>query len=120
MTSPDLEEVQVPDNPLVDGENEYGVRLVFRVNANNPEHARTRFIAMLNEFGMNAWTYRVTDTDSGDEWLVSDGEALTPEEFAAREEEDEGVTAFLREEGYLDSSDEDDNTETVVVPDARL
>lgn len=114
MTSPEQEsdEVVIPDNPLVDGDTEYSVRLIFRVNANDPEHARTRFIAMMNEFGMNTWTYRVTETETGDEWLVRDGDVLTPEEFAEREAEEEGIETFLREEGFIrddDDADGDDN-----------
>jgi hypothetical protein len=111
------EDDREPENPLLEGDSEYSVRLVFRVKANDPEHARTRFISMLNEFGMNVWTYRVTDTDNEDEFLVKDGEVLTPEEFAAQESEDEAATEFLRGEGLLGDEDE---IETVVDPDARV
>ena len=103
-----------PDNPLVDGDHEYSVRLVFRVNANNPEHARTRFIALLGIHGMDAWTYRVTESATDDDFLVQRGEVLTPEEFAEREAEEEGIEAYLREEGYID------DVETVVDPNARV
>lgn len=109
----DLDE---PENPLIDGDTEYSVRLVFRVNANDPEHARTRFIAMLNQFGMNAWTYRVTEVETETEFLVQDGEILTPEEFAALEDEDAAHQEFLRSEGLLG----DDEIETVVDPDERV
>lgn len=85
-----------PDNPLVEGEEEYSVRLIYKVNANNPEHARTRFIQMLNQFGMNTWIYRVTHVATEEEFLVQEGAVMHPEEFAAQmaaeaaAEEDEG------------------------------
>ena len=91
-------DVDPPDNPLVDGDKEYSVRLIFKVNADNPEHARTRFIAVLNEHGMNAWTYRVTDVETDEDFMVQDGAVLTPAayvEAVENEDEDEDDTEAL-------------------------
>lgn len=84
-------EIDIPSNPLVDGDRDYSVRLTYRVKADDPEHARTRFIAMLNEFGLNTWTYRVIDVETDDDFLVQDGVVMTPQEFAERvgDEDDE-------------------------------
>ena len=78
------DESNEPDisNPLIDGDRDYSVRLTYRVKADSPEHARTRFIAMVNEFGMNTWTYRVVDVETDDDFLVQDGVVMTPQEFA--------------------------------------
>lgn len=115
------------DNPLVEGDTLYTVRLVFQVSANSPEHARGRFIAQLNEFGLNTWTYRVTESLGAEdnEFFVRDGEVMTPEEFAAKEEAEENAEL----DGYVLDDEtpwepltmaEATATETVTVTDERV
>lgn len=124
MATPDVEQDYEIENPLIDGDTEYTVRLVIKVNAFDPEHARNRFIAQVNEFGMNNWTYQVSN-EADQLFLVQGGEVLTPEEFADQAEDAETLAAMLEStvEEALDNPDipeDGPEIETVVDPDARV
>jgi hypothetical protein len=129
MTAPDVDDQDYEiENPLIEGDSEYTVRLVIKVNAFDPEHARNRFIAKVNEFGLNSWTYQVT-TDTDQLFLVQHGDVLTPQEFAEQTESEDALGALL--EGFVEDALDDPNVpedgpdeepgdiETVVDPNAR-
>lgn len=126
MTTPDdAQQYYEVENPLVEGNAEYTVRLVIKVNAFDPEHARNRFVAQVNEYGLNNWTYQVT-TDTDQLFLVQGGDVFTPEEFADQAESAEALAALL--DGVVEDALDDptvaedgpEDIETVVDPDARV
>lgn len=118
-SSADLNLNVEPDNPLIEGDTEFRVRLIYKVNANNPEHARTRFISVLNEFGLNTWVYRVDNLETEEEFLVQEGNVMMPEEYAE-------AVAAAEAEADAEEADEaareaaQESVEAVEPDDARL